>query len=227
MSYILSIDSSTNEASVAVSLDNRILCLKKSSEQKEHAGFIQTAIEKMFEETEISGRDLAAVAVTTGPGSYTGLRVGMASAKGLCYALQIPLITVGTLNVMAHAARQFVTNISERPFPICPMIDARRMEVFTSLFSPDLECLQAPRALILDELSFAAELNNYPGIYFMGSGSEKWQRICKHPKAAFINPEWDALHLAELAFPLFQSKEFASLAYSTPFYLKEFQSSVH
>jgi tRNA threonylcarbamoyladenosine biosynthesis protein TsaB len=227
MSYILSIDSSTNEASVAVSLDNRILCLKKSKEQKEHAGFIQTAIEKMFEETGISGRDLAAVAVTTGPGSYTGLRVGMASAKGFCYALQIPLIAIGTLNVMAYAARQFLTNAAEKLFPICPMIDARRMEVFTSLVSPDLECLQVPRALILDEHSFATELTNYPGVYFLGSGSEKWQRICKHPKALFLNTEWDARHLAELAFPLFQNKEFTSLAYSAPFYLKEFQTSAH
>lgn len=227
MSYILSIDSSTNEASVVLSSGNRILVLKKSTEQKEHAGFIQTAIDALLKEQGISAKELAAVAVTTGPGSYTGLRVGMSSAKGLCYALGIPLITVGTLEVMAYAARSFVTQTNEQPFVICPMIDARRMEVYTALYSAALVCLQAPRALILDDPSFESELNQYPGIIFMGSGSEKWKALCRHPQALFVQPDWDARHLAELAFPLFQKKTFASLAYSGPFYLKEFQSSTH
>lgn len=219
---ILCIDCSVQTASVALAKDKELLGLKLCEEQKQHAGFIQPAIKKLMDETGISIKKLNAIAVTNGPGSYTGLRVGMASAKGLCYALNIPLIVMGTLDVMAAAALK-ETNESA-PFFICPMIDARRMEVFTKIYDHQLGPIADAQAIILNEQSFAEQLGRQT-ILFLGNGAEKWKAICQHPNAKFANLYWNAASMTDEAFELYSKKQFASLAYAAPFYLKEFHST--
>ena len=140
MALILNIDTSTEKASICIASNGVSTALLENAQQKEHAGWIHPAIEELLEQTKYTLHDLEAIAVTAGPGSYTGLRVGMATAKGLCYALNIPLITENTLRAMALASRQaYDGKINLENILFCPMIDARRMEVFTALFNPALE----------------------------------------------------------------------------------------
>lgn len=218
--YILCIDASVQMASVALANNQQLVALKKCTEQKEHAAFIQPAIQELLAQQQISSSQLAAIAVTAGPGSYTGLRVAMASAKGLCYALQIPLITINTLYVMAVAAK------AQYPHEVlfCPLIDARRMEVFTAVYTYTLETVLEPQALILDDKSFDAFLSKHT-VCFFGNGSAKWQQLCMHKNAQFPEVTWDASSMITPAWQMFTDKAFASLAYAAPFYLKEFQST--
>lgn len=160
---------------------------------------------------------LEAVAVSAGPGSYTGLRIGMAAAKGLCYALNCPLITINTLQMMAAAAAAEPTSL------LCPMIDARRMEVFTGLYTRELEEVLPAQALVLDQDSFATELETTT-ITFFGNGSAKFQKLLQHPNAVFKNITADASHLAGFAHRAFLQQAFTDLAYSEPFYGKAFYS---
>ncbi len=214
---LLCIDSSVSIASVALAKGKKILGKKICVEQKQHASFLQPAIKELLNESTISMNDLSAIAVTNGPGSYTGLRVSMASAKGLCYALNIPLITLGTLDVMAVAAKEQLQSTDY----LCPLIDARRMEVFTALYNRELKTLLTPLAMILTEHSFA-EILSEKKIAFFGNGAVKWQQLCTNENAVFETILWDAATMIPLAQNAFGKKEFSSLAYATPFYLKEF-----
>lgn len=218
--YILCIDASVQFASIALADEEQLLAVKVCEQQREHAAFIQPAIEQLLNQFNLKPDQLQAVAVTAGPGSYTGLRVGMASAKGLCYALKIPLITLGTLEVMAYTAKQQVSNAS---YLLCPMIDARRMEVFTAVYNEELHTIKEPHASILDETSFA-ELEQQP-VYFFGNGAAKWQSICKLPNAKFINVNWNAASMIEMSYKKYNANQFTSLAYAAPFYLKEFHNT--
>lgn len=220
---ILSIDTATDEAGVGLSVDGQTMAMRASSEQKDHASWVQVAIQEILGETGYYMRDLQAVAVTAGPGSYTGLRVGMASAKGICYALQIPLITENTLKVMAFAMReQHGSNAG--PALFCPMIDARRMEVFTALFDGDLQEVMKPTACILDDSTFKEALNNST-VIFAGSGSAKWKHLCNHTNARFEETKILLVsHLGRIAAGLYLEGKFADLAYENPVYLKEFYS---
>jgi tRNA threonylcarbamoyladenosine biosynthesis protein TsaB len=219
-SYILCIDASVQTASVALADGDQLLDAKICEQQREHAAFIQPAIEQILQELHLKPTQLNAVAVTAGPGSYTGLRVGMASAKGLCYALQIPLITLGTLDVMAQTAKQQLTDAS---YLLCPMIDARRMEVFTAVYNEELNTVKEPHALILDENSFT-EFEQQQ-ICFFGNGAAKWQTICKLPHAKFIEVKWNGASMIQIAFEKFKTHQFTSLAYAAPFYLKDFHNT--
>lgn len=227
MPAILCIDTSTNQASAALTVDEHVIGLKISAEQKEHASFLQPAIQTLLKETGIAKTDLSAVAVTIGPGSYTGLRVGLASAKGLCYALQIPLITIITLELMAEAATIYIHSHhpEQSDALLCPMIDARRMEIFTALYNSSLQIMLEPQAVILNETSFQQLLINHQ-IVFFGNGAAKWQAVSNHTNAVFYNIKWNAADMATMAFQKFRKKEFASLSYATPLYLKEFYSAV-
>ena len=223
MSLILNIDTSMQTASVSFAENGTVLASASNHSQKDHAGFLHTAIQSLAGENSISLKKLDAVAVTEGPGSYTGLRVGMASAKGLCYALDKPFITVGTLPAMAlsmiHSAKEI-----DAATVFCPMIDARRMEVYTALYNHQLEELTSPYALILDADSFSSLLEKGP-VYFSGSGALKWQKNITHKHAVFLpDPEIIAT-TAILSFQKFQSGNFSSLGYSEPFYVKEFYSN--
>lgn len=218
---ILCIDASVQSASVALADGTELLSVKICEQQREHAAFIQPAIEKMLHELHITLKQINAIAVTAGPGSYTGLRVAMASAKGLCYALQIPLIRLSTLEVMAQTAKH---EISDASFLICPMIDARRMEVFTAVYNENLKTVTQPQALILTEYSFS-DLTDEQVIYFFGNGAAKWQTICKLPQAKFIEVEWNATSMIMMAIEKFNQQQFASLEYAAPFYLKDFHNT--
>jgi tRNA threonylcarbamoyladenosine biosynthesis protein TsaB len=206
-----------------------VISALSNDSQKDHAAWIQMAISTLLQKEKYTMQQIKAVAVTHGPGSYTGLRVGMATAKGLCFALQIPLITINTLQVMAYGAInqwRLLANNMEPPLCYCPMIDARRMEVFTAVYNEALEEIINPKAMILDALSFKEELNNQSLICF-GNGSFKWKNVSRYPNVLFINEKIDiAKSLAKLASSLYLAKNFANLAYAEPVYLKEFYSYI-
>ena len=153
MSIILNIDTASEKAHVSFAKDGQVVAVLHSSSQKEHASFLQSAIEQLVSTTGIELPQIDAVAVTAGPGSYTGLRVGMASAKGLCYALQKPLIAINTLEMMAKSAVLFLKK-TDKEVLLCPMMDARRMEVFTAIYKQDLQIVLNSSAIILDWFSF-------------------------------------------------------------------------
>ena len=219
MSLILNIDTALDTASVCLSKDNELLQITVNENQKEHAMWLHTAIADILQKSGHTINELQAVAVSIGPGSYTGLRVGLASAKGFCYALNIPLIAISTLKMIAVAVKEEATGVNL----ICPMIDARRMEVFTNLYDQLLTEKNTARAMIIDENSFSAMLGSNR-ILFCGNGSKKLQKIITSPNALFSNTIANASHLAQLSFSCFQNKEFASLAYIEPSYIKEFYS---
>lgn len=222
MPIILNIDTATEHASVCISDGEKVLALIESHDQKNHASFIQPAIEALGRETGIALKTIDAVAVTAGPGSYTGLRVGMASAKGICYALQKPLILANTLEVMASALQKAINHTDGGPeILFCPLIDARRMEVFTAMYDTSLQEIQAPHALILDSSSFADQLNDH-AVFFCGSGHIKLKALIAHPNARFSEVQHTAADLVPRALISYDSNRFADLAYSEPLYVKEF-----
>lgn len=222
MALILNIDTATEEASVCLSRDTEILGMEKSGELKNHAAFLQPAIQRLLTGQQLEPEALDAVAVTAGPGSYTGLRVGLSSAKGLCYALRKPIVLVPTLEVMAVAAIQGNPELTDqKDCRFCPMIDARRMEVFTAVYDRNLTLLLPPAALILDENSFATFFGQGP-LIFSGSGAGKFQKILTRPDAVFSTIRQDATHLAIRSLGYYREKRFPDLAYCEPYYLKEF-----
>lgn len=227
MAIILNIDTATETAGVCLAKNGVPVATLLNHTQKDHAGWIQTAIRELFREAGVSYglSGVQAVAVTAGPGSYTGLRVGMATAKGLCYALQIPLLTENTLKVMAYAAREHLEreriDIHLQNLLFCPMIDARRMEVFTALYNKTLEEVMPPVAMILENDSFNKELENN-AILFLGNGSAKWKPVKLHANAVFIEVKQTVAHLAPLAEQLYLQEKYADLAYEEPVYIKEF-----
>ena len=223
MALIINIDTASENAHVSLAQNGQVLHTLSNESQKEHASFLQAAVQKLIKNTGIHLKEIDAVAVTAGPGSYTGLRVGFAGAKGLCYALKKPFITIGTLEVLMVSALQPYTPAAGENILFCPMIDARRMEVFTAVYRQDLSVYLQPCAMILDEFSFEKELLNNK-IVFFGSGSEKWKPICNQKNALFKSVSISPESLSTISNTLFSEKKFTDLAYSEPFYLKEFQS---
>jgi len=217
MGLILNIDTATETASVALAEDGKALSMLANDAPKEHAAWLHTAVTSLLKETGIRMRDLDAVAVTSGPGSYTGLRVGMAAAKGFCYALEIPLITESTLKVMAFAASRQLS----RTGLLCPIIDARRMEVFTAIYRADMSEVLPATAMIIDEHSFQDYLAGHP-VSFFGAGSDKCKPLLKFPNAHFEKVDYHSGYLGILSFLRYLQKEFTGLAYSEPAYTKEF-----
>lgn len=224
MPIILHIDTATENASICLSKNKEILGFRESREQKNHASFVQPAIQDLMQESGISLAALDSVAVSAGPGSYTGLRVGLASAKGICFALGKPLICLGTLQIIAACMREewLATGNDRDAAPIvCPMIDARRMEVFTAQYTLALDEIREPHALILDEQSFQTELAE--NIHLLGgNGAGKVLTNPLHPNARLLSGQHSALHMVDLAVKAYQSAHFADLAYAEPFYVKEF-----
>lgn len=198
------------------------LALLENEHQKEHASFLHAAIAGLLMKTGHKLNDIEAFAVTAGPGSYTGLRVGMATAKGFCYALSKPLIAINTLEVMAKAAIDARGKAGEDML-FCPMIDARRMEVFTAVYNADLENIFSPYALILEEKLFNSYMINNKVLFF-GSGSKKFMKIASNPNSEFAEIAFNAGHLGSLAEIAFQKKIFSNLSYAEPTYFKDFHS---
>lgn len=217
MSLLLHIDTAISSSSICVSEGAEPKAWKINPETRDSASWLHVAIKQLLHEQQIQLKDLSAISVSAGPGSYTGLRVGMATAKGLCYALNIPLITISTLKIMASAARNEPVDL------LCPMIDARRMEVFTALYDKDLNEVMPPVNMILDETSFQSHLQQKT-ICFFGNGSEKAKPLLHHPNASFPHYDIDARQLCPLAANAYSSKDFADLAYSVPVYVKDFYS---
>lgn len=222
MSLILNIDTSTESASVSIASDGELLYSLINENQKDHAGFLHSAINIVMEKASAALSSLSAIAVVHGPGSYTGLRVGMASAKGLCYALNKPFITIGTLDMMANAAVNSDENLNCTLF--CPLIDARRMEVFTAIYNRQMLQVETPNAMILNETSFEKLLQNNK-ICFLGSGSEKFKSLIKTENASFFEVKSFIPSMAQLSFIKYSTVNFTQLVDSEPLYIKEFHSS--
>lgn len=216
MSLILNIDTALETASICLADEGKVKELAYNNNQKDHAEWLQTAIKKIIADSGYSLKELSAIAVTIGPGSYTGLRVGLASAKGLCYALNIPLITLNTLKVMAAAASRHVETEL-----LCPLIDARRMEVYMAVYTKSLQEIMKPSALILESDSFSELLSSHK-ILFFGNGCIKAETLISNNNAAFKNISYSALDMALLAQNHLSEQNFADLAYVEPEYLKDF-----
>ena len=220
MAYILNIHSATETAIVNISEDGKVLHTLQNTHAKEHAAFLHIAIRDLLQRAQLDIKSLQAVAVTCGPGSYTGIRVGIATAKGLCFALNVPLIFLNSLELMAHTARQMVGD-TEALF--CPMIDARRMEVFTALYNHEIQVILPPLAMILDPTSFSLQLERSK-IYFSGNGSKKFRNIADSANALFIESDLSGDSLAAISSHKFHKNEFENVGYAQPLYLKEFYS---
>lgn len=218
MSIILNIDTAVETSSVCLAKNDKALGVKINPSQKESAAWLHVAIHELLQEHNLTLQQLDAIAVSEGPGSYTGLRVGMSTAKGLCYVAQKPLILISTLQMMAVAAQDEPTDL------ICPMIDARRMEVFTAVFDHQLNYILPPTNLILNENSFYDLLKDHT-ISFFGNGSPKFRQLVRHPNSIFKTLEISALLMISLSNKKFIKQNFANLAYSQPFYGKDFLSS--
>lgn len=217
MALILQIETATPSCSVALAEDGVVLAIKERTEANIHASHITLFIQEVMRSANKNYRDLDALAVSMGPGSYTGLRIGVSTAKGLCYGLDIPLISVSTLAAMASAKRQFA---NEKTL-LCPMIDARRMEVYMSIFDDELNTILPVKAEILDENTFDAFKKDHKILIF-GDGAEKCKKLYSGAQFSFAYHENSAAHLSNLAFNKFREKSFEDPAYFEPYYLKEF-----
>jgi tRNA threonylcarbamoyladenosine biosynthesis protein TsaB len=225
MALILNIDTALDDASVSLAENGKVLLSDYNHTQKDHAAWIQTAISELVKRAGIEMKKLNAVGVNIGPGSYTGLRIGLSTAKGICYALNLPLITEKSLKTIAFSGIKFIES-SEPPevwqsLLYCPMIDARRMEVFTAMYNFKLEEIWKPQACILNEVSFKDELKRQK-ILFLGNGSIKFQSTCQNSNALFKKVPLDPSAFSELTYKNFIGNNFADLIYAEPFYLKEF-----
>jgi len=222
MSLILNIETATQFCSVGVSENGRILAIRESSEKNIHAAKVTVFTEEVCRESNIRMEDLDAIAVSKGPGSYTGLRIGVSAAKGFCYALDIPLIAVPTLQSMALGALLSMKDKAGPEYLWCPMIDARRMEVYTALFDNQNKEVRKTEALIIEENSYETELKDKRILYF-GDGAEKCRALLDPAGMVYLeglNPS--ATSLAIISYKKFQSGEFEDLAYFEPYYLKDF-----
>ncbi len=218
MAIILNIDTSQESASLCIARGEESLGLKVNDQQSDHASWIHRAIQELLVETGLVLAQLDAIAVTIGPGSYTGLRVGLATAKGLCFALDKPLICIPTLEMMAHAARFTEATL------ICPMIDARRMEVYAAIYDKNLNVVVPPEAVILEPATYQSYITAHP-VCFCGSGSIKLQSMIQSQHAHFEDIPFSAAHMASLSHRRFCLQDFASLAYAEPLYIKEFYTA--
>jgi tRNA threonylcarbamoyladenosine biosynthesis protein TsaB len=232
MSLLLSIETSTSICSVALHEEDHLIQSIENEIPQSASSQLAVMIHQALESVKKKPNQIQAVVVSEGPGSYTGLRIGVATAKGICYALNIPLISVNTLELLAY---QYSSSIGEAsPFSfgkglgmrlgevLCPMLDARRMEVYCMLLDSNLSTLEPTHAKIIDESSFKDQLDQQP-IYFFGNGADKCKEAIKHPNAHFISGiAPSAAKLGELGFKKYKAALFEDVATFEPFYLKDF-----
>lgn len=215
MAYILNIETSTKNCSVALAQNGQTLLCKEIAEMGySHAEKLHVFIDEILAETAVSFSQLSAIAVSSGPGSYTGLRIGVSAAKGLSFALAIPLISIDTLTSLAH-------QVTQTDGVIIPMIDARRMEVYSALFNSNKQMVRGVEAQIITAESFA-EIEET--IYFIGDSNQKAQSVLNKPNHVFLDQFMypSAQQMSALSFQKFQNNEFEDLAYYEPYYLKDF-----
>jgi tRNA threonylcarbamoyladenosine biosynthesis protein TsaB len=217
MAILLNLETATTNCSVSISKDDKIIALKENNaENYSHSEQLHIFIKEALQEASLSFSDIDAVSISKGPGSYTGLRIGVSAAKGLCFSLDVPLISIPTLESMAH---QVELQAGEM---VIPVLDARRMEVYSCVYDADYQEIRETRAEIIDEGSFAEYVSDSK-VYLIGSGSEKCRGVLEHPNFQFdatIVPS--AREKAPLAFKKFQAKQFEDVAYFEPYYLKDF-----
>jgi tRNA threonylcarbamoyladenosine biosynthesis protein TsaB len=222
MSLILQIETATSSCSVALAKNGYVLAEKQVNQRNIHAEVITLFIDELVGETGVVYQDIDAVAVSSGPGSYTGLRIGVATAKGLCFALDKPLIAIETLEGMAYGIRKRGNYITEGML-LCPMIDARRMEVFTAVFNGAGDRIEPTAAEIITEDSFSNLLKTNK-ILFFGDGAEKCRTVLDENPNAYFTSQFinSAADLTECALAKFKDQNFEAVAYFEPYYLKEF-----
>ena len=215
MATILCIETASTNCSVAIGSNSEVLAVKEdNSKQYSHAERLHVFIKEILSENNLSLQDLDAVAVSKGPGSYTGLRIGVSAAKGLCFSLKIPLISVGTLTALSHQVKEKETVVS--------MLDARRMEVYSAVFNANREQVVPTSAKILDADSYEKFLAQGK-VYFIGSGVKKFSEICTHENAIFIeNKLPSAREMVPLAAEKYKISNTEDVAYFEPYYLKDF-----
>ena len=225
------IETATDICSVALSEGDRQLSLVESDQARSHASLLNSFIRESISQAGKELKDLDGVAVSKGPGSYTGLRIGVSTAKGLSYALEIPLLATGTLESMAngslsHAAIRELISIHDDLILLCPMLDARRMEVYAGFYTIKGNLFRQVSADIIDEKSYHEILEVHP-VCFFGNGADKCKAVLDHPNALFIdgiNPS--ATTMIEPVLKKYQLKQFEDVAYFEPFYLKDFIATV-
>lgn len=220
MNYILNIHTTSEKAIVSLCDPDSVLASLVNDHSKEHAAFLHTGIHQILKQTGISPSQLKAVGVTGGPGSYTGIRVGLATAKGLCFALKIPLMIFNTLELMAYSA---IEKSGNKNALFCPLIDARRMEVFTAVYDAHMNEVIPPSAMVLDENSFA-DLLQEKRVCFFGSGAFKFKDLIKKKisQSSFSDDEVSSEALAAFSWNKFQKNQFENLLTAEPVYIKEF-----
>lgn len=220
MALILHLETATTVCSVALAKDGQLLSKKELNGDYTHAENLTCFIETVVEEAKRSLKEVDAIAISKGPGSYTGLRIGVSTAKGLCYSLDKPLIA---LNTLEHSAYGCSLQHGKEDDLFCPMIDARRMEVYCAVFDKSNKLIRATAAEIIDEHSFA-DLLQKQTVYFFGDGSAKCKAaLASNPNAIFLDHLYpSALNMIPLADQAFQDKQFEDVAYFEPFYLKDF-----
>lgn len=224
MANILNIETSTAVCSVALGADGQVLEHHENYDGQTHATLLSAYIQDVMRYVRAREMKLDAVAVSIGPGSYTGLRIGLSEAKGLAYGLDIPLIAVNTLQLLTVST--MFNHVIDDDVLYAPMIDARRMEVYTAVYNAALQAIVMPQPLILDCDSFSSVLAGNK-VVFMGDGSDKARQVIKHRNAQFVDRVKPvALDMIALSERAFRQQDFADVAYSTPFYLKEFQATV-
>ncbi len=219
MSCILLIETSAKICSAALAVDGKVVFSKKNDEGMAHARLLPGFVDEVLK--NLGGAKIDAVAVSSGPGSYTGLRIGVATAKGLAFGYDAPLIAVPTLELLAYTVKSSVE--VEKDALICPMIDARRMEVYSQLFDADVKEAGETQAEIITEDSYKELLQTGKKVYFAGDGSAKCSGVITSENAVFVDSiEPDAANMAELAERRLRNGEFVDVAYFEPFYLKDF-----
>ena len=240
---ILCIETSTAVCSVALVNNGNVIALRESLDGQNHAEKITIFIDEVMKEANLSYKDLDAVATSMGPGSYTGLRIGVSTAKGLCYAMEKPLIAIDTLAAMAYGFKDTKTSrrqdteltdngqqtessefrVQGSKFILCPMIDARRMEVYSAFFNEELEKVSETEAIIVDENSFM-ELKQNNHLYLFGDGADKLASLFENDENITVVEKFhcSAAYMAKLADKAFKNNDFVDTAYFEPFYLKNF-----
>jgi len=227
MAVILNIETSTQVCSVCLSVDGELYGIKESHTKNSHAELLTILAQQILNEQNYELKDLDAVAVSKGPGSYTGLRIGVSTAKGLCYSLDKPLIAISTLEAMAAGMAGRLDAEKYDNILFCPMIDARRMEVYSALFADDISMVRDIKAEVIDENSFTEELKKH-SIVFGGDGAPKCKEmLAKNPNAIFLDEFFPSSEfMAALAEQKFMDKDFEDTAYFEPFYLKDFVAGI-
>jgi len=220
MCNILSIETATNVCSVVVSVGNKIVFQKENTEGPSHASLLGVFVAEALDAVRTDNVRLDAVAVSCGPGSYTGLRIGVSEAKGLCYGMGIPLLAIKTPEIMVKKVLE--TQVVPQNALLCPMIDARRMEVYAAVYDSDLNIIRDIAADIVEADTYSLYLENSQ-VFFLGNGAEKCRSVINNPNAVFIEDIYPSAHyMVNLAVDAYKMKQFVDVAYFEPFYLKDF-----